>query len=113
MGGSMQGAKIPFGILEAENTADGHLIKRISNIGCAAAAGVLVGDTIISFDGKKASCLEEYEKLCEPHAPGATVPVLISREGRRMALTVKLEEQVELDLQMDEVMEVLERKISP
>jgi membrane-associated protease RseP (regulator of RpoE activity) len=53
----------------------------------AAAAGLKTGDTIVSYDGTRITGWQQLTSLIE-HSAGASVPVVVERNGDRVDLTV-------------------------
>jgi len=56
-------------------------------------AGLLKGDVITAFDGKKVSNLREYSELLKQHQPGDVVEIIILREGQEKSVSITLGER--------------------
>ena len=80
---------------------DGAMIYQIARGGAAANAGlrgvtqtedgdIELGDIIVSLDGEKVCNSDDLYRLLEKHQVGQTVSVGIVRNGRRMAVPVRL-----------------------
>ncbi len=56
-------------------------------------AGLLKGDVITAFDGKKVSNLREYSELLKQHQPNDVVEMTILREGKEKTVSITLGER--------------------
>ena len=57
----------------------------------AANAGIEVGDVLLSFDGQKLFNCHQFFKLLRMYEPGATIPIELLRDGKKIETTVHLE----------------------
>jgi serine protease Do len=72
----------------AEDT--GALVAAVQDSSPAAAAGVKAGDVIIEFDGHKVAQSGDLPKLVAATPVGRQVPVSVVREGKTVALNIKV-----------------------
>ena len=70
----------------------GVLINRVIPGSPAAAGGLRGGDIVISFGGARVAGVKEFQKMVSGVSPGTGVVLEILRNGKRMAVTVKLAE---------------------
>jgi S1-C subfamily serine protease len=106
-----------LGISEFTLTPAGTLlVQKLERFGAAAKAGVAVGDEILGFDGQAMprEGVEEFiRELCARIGVGGTVPLRLRRAGAELDLGVRLVAKKSLSLNIEEISEVLERKIAP
>jgi S1-C subfamily serine protease len=89
------------------------LAQKLDKNGSAAAAGMLVGDELIAINGKPTPSPEAVTALlAAAGGVGAVVTVRVVRNGAAIELPVTLKKKT-LSLEVEDVAEVLERKISP
>lgn len=58
----------------------------------AAAAGLRIGDVVISYNGKKIADVREFERLVLDSPPGSAAAVEVMREGRPVVIDVRVNE---------------------
>jgi serine protease Do len=68
----------------------GALVSEVMNGSPAEDAGVLRGDVIVAFDGKKIGEMHELPALVAETPVGKTVPLQLIRDGATMELKVKI-----------------------
>lgn len=96
------GIRVAEDYLARQIGIDGALVIDIDPKGAAARAGIvptryddegnlLLGDTIISIDGKKISSTNDLYKILENYQVGNEVRVEVVRSGRKRTLSVKLQ----------------------
>jgi len=56
-------------------------------------AGLLKGDIITAFNGKKISNLREYSEILKQHQPGDVIEMTILREGKEKSVSITLGER--------------------
>lgn len=90
----------------------GLLVRTADKNSSAANAGILVGDEILAVNGTNLSDAASAMSLLQTAGAGATVEVTLLRDGQalRVAMPV-LAKSLALDL--DDLDEVVERKIAP
>jgi S1-C subfamily serine protease len=81
-----QEVKDQFGITAEQ----GAVVTGVDPDGGAGAAGIQMGDVIISFDGEPVTTAAQLTKLYRAHQPGDSVPVEVERAGKRQTFTVTL-----------------------
>jgi serine protease DegS len=59
----------------------------------AAKAGIKEGDTLLKIDGKPVATLQGFSDVLRALAPGQTVQVVISRDGKEQTVAVTLAER--------------------
>jgi S1-C subfamily serine protease len=94
----------------------GALIRKLDKFGSCGKAGIVVGDEIQGLNGMRLPAEKPAEwtgEVCKKIGVGGTVNVHILRGGKQMVVPVKLVARKVLSLDLEEVSEVLERKISP
>jgi S1-C subfamily serine protease len=102
-----------LGLGTAPGPNGGLLAQKLDRNGSAALGGVCVGDEVIAINGKPATCSASVAAiLAEAGGVGATVTVRVIRDKGIVELPVTLKKKT-LSLEVEDVAEVLERKISP
>jgi S1-C subfamily serine protease len=102
-----------LGMASGPGPNGGLLVQKLDRNGSAAAGGVRVGDEVVAIDGKPIQKAESVAPLlAEAGGVGATVTVRVIRDRAPVDLPVKLLKKT-LSLEVEDVAEVLERKISP
>ncbi|MBL8544394.1 MAG: Do family serine endopeptidase [Hyphomonadaceae bacterium] len=76
---------------------DGAVITRITPGGPAASAGLQAGDVVLRFNGRDVSDSRALTRMVGEAQVGATAPVEIMRNGRRMSLNVTIQRLQETD----------------
>lgn len=74
------------------NLPVGVWVASVEDFSPAAKAGIQVNDVIISFDGKTIKTGSELNELKAKHKSGDVVKVVVSRNGKKVTLSLKLEE---------------------
>lgn len=88
-GGSRIGAT-----LSAEVTTDGKdakagvSIETVEPGGPADKAGIKSGDGVTEFDGERVRSVRQFLRLVQESTPGRDIPVVLSRGGQRVSVTV-------------------------
>ncbi|MGY0372887.1 S1C family serine protease [Clostridium sp. JNZ J1-5] len=72
------------------NLPIGVYIQQIEEFSPAQKAGLLPGDVITKFDGKKVKTVQEINDLKQKHNSGDSVEVEITRDGKSKKLSLKL-----------------------
>lgn len=75
----------------------GVLISSVAKGSPAEKAGMRKGDVVISFDGKPVESAAQLRNLVAFSAFGRKIPVVVSREGKEVALTLLLSEKFEFE----------------
>src|SRR5262249_37746875 len=91
----------------------GLLLAKIEKFGTAYKAGLQVGDELLTFDGERFATPQEGLALVQTVGVGGTVQVELVRAGERLTLPMKLYEKKIVKFDLDDISNVLERKISP
>ena len=85
-------SKVRLGIFFVPNKNQSKLeVKSVTPSGPAEKAGMKMGDTIISIDGKKVTPVTGVSQILEGKKPGDVVRVVVSRESKAFNLEVRLE----------------------
>lgn len=71
---------------------EGLLVSSVAEGSPAALGGLLVGDVIVEAGGQPARELEALRACIADTAPGAALPLVVSRAGRRVALSIAVAE---------------------
>ena len=103
-----------FGILQADKTPEGSwILKHVDKYGSGAKAGLLVGDEICFINGAQPGSIDDFLKMAKEIGIGNVARVRLIRDGKKLEVPVKLRAKPKLMLSLDEVADVLERKIAP
>jgi len=73
-----------------DGVTDGAQVQNVQDGGPAAAAGIVEGDVITKVGDRSVGNADELVVAVRQNAVGATVPVVLIREGREMTVTVTL-----------------------
>ena len=102
-----------LGMASAPGPNGGLLAKKLDQNGSAAVAGVRVGDEVVAINGRPINKPEAVSAiLAEAGGVGASVAVRLIRDNAVVELPMLLKKRT-LSLEVEDVAEVLERKISP
>lgn len=74
------------------NIEKGLFVFRLVSRSPADRAGIRVGDVILKLAGQETNSLVDLRSIIEAQGVGATVPLLISRNGEEFSVQVKLDE---------------------
>jgi S1-C subfamily serine protease len=101
--------------LEMTNGKHGGVsVMKVDRFGSAGKAGVLVNDEILSWNGQSPKTEAEFLAIMTSLKVGETLRLRIVRNGAQMDLPVPLlAKRKKLSLDLEELDETLERKISP
>jgi len=75
------------------NNDQGALVSSVTPGSAAAAAGLQSGDVIVEFNGQPVQDASQLKLRVAETGPGASVPVVVMRNGERKTLDVTLKEQ--------------------
>lgn len=106
---------VSLGISDCAGVKGGGLrVGKVEKFGSAGKAGIQQGDVLVSFNGKAVDSFETAQKIAEELGTGGSVKVRLIREGKPLDVEMKLRAKKKaLKLDLEELDEVLERKISP
>jgi S1-C subfamily serine protease len=114
--------QVAIGIV-VETTADGTafhrgpngglVLAKVEKFGTAYKAGLQVGDELVSFEGQTFATPQDGLAILQTLGVGATVSVEAFRGGERLTVPMKLYEKKVVKFDLDDISNVLERKISP
>ena len=79
-----------LGIAGADAPAGGVLVNEVQPGSGADAAGLTVGDRIVSLDGTPVAGIDELSRLIASSQPGATIEIGLDRAGETLTLTATL-----------------------
>lgn len=116
-----------FGVTDFEVRDQSILVKKVNKFGSAGKAGITAGDELIALNGIRVPSLAGvqdadarmtkmdafFQQHLKTTGVGGTLRVQLVRGGSTMEVPVLLKARKQLALQLDEVSEVLERKIAP
>ncbi len=76
--------------VELPDHQKGLIVLSLEPNGPAAKAGVLIGDIVISMDGKATAETDDIQAALDGHAVGSVIEAAVSRGGasRKIAITV-------------------------
>ena len=66
----------------------GVTLETVEPGGPADKAGMKVGDVVTDFDGERVRSVRQFLRLVQETTPGRSVPVVLSRAGQRVTVTV-------------------------
>jgi predicted metalloprotease with PDZ domain len=105
-----------LGVADSSITERGTIhVSKLDKFGSAAKAGLLAGDEILAINGTSlpASPIEHLIEVITRTGVGGTVNLRVSRQGSLIEIPVTLRAKKTVMLDLEEVNEVLERRISP
>ncbi len=109
-----------LGIGSAQNHAQGAEVLAVEPNSPAEKAGVKVGDIVARFANQPVASIEDLQRLVRATPIGEVARIGVLRAGKKVTLEVTLAAQAapaakrkKLSLDVGDVSEVLERKISP
>ena len=73
---------------DAKSLKAGVVVETVDNGGPADKAGIRKGDAITEFDGERVRGARQFSRLIEETPAGRSVPVVVSRAGQRLTITV-------------------------
>ena len=87
--GARIGASVDSSDADAGKDAKpGVSIETVDPGGPADKAGIKAGDTVTEFDGERVRSVRQFLRLVQESTPGRSVPVVLSRGGQRVPVTV-------------------------
>ena len=104
---------VSLGIGARPGPNGGAVVETVQRFGSVAKAGVVVGDEILTSNGKRIANFEEWTRDLEQIGIGNSVTLRVIRGGQTLELPMKILERKTLSLEVKALEEVLERKISP
>ena len=72
----------------AKQTKAGVLVDEVRSGSSAEKAGIKTGDQIVEFDGERVRSVRQFTRIVQDTPVGRKVPVVVTRAGQRMTLTV-------------------------
>ena len=79
-------------IAKANNLPIGVYVDSVINGGSADKGGIKPGDVITKFDGKEITTIDEINDIRDTHKVGDDVKVELSRNGKKVKVTITLQE---------------------
>lgn len=73
---------------DAKQTKAGVLVDEVRSGSSAEKAGIKTGDQIVEFDGERVRSVRQFTRIVQDTPVGRKVPVVVTRAGQRMTLTV-------------------------
>ncbi|GIW39535.1 MAG: peptidase [Candidatus Binatia bacterium] len=70
-------------------TRQGVLVRDVEDGSPAERAGIRPGDVVLEIDGRRVRTTDEYRQRIRDHSVGSPVELLLWRDGRRLARTVR------------------------
>jgi S1-C subfamily serine protease len=92
---------------------NGGVIEKVEKWSTALKAGVQVGDEIVLWNGQKLTSFEHMVEILDAAGVGGIVKLGVLRGGNNIELNLTVPKRKTLSLDLDEIDDVLERKISP
>lgn len=81
-----------FGFIQSTRSISGAKIAAVGSGTAAAKAGLQVGDIIVGLDGESVTSVSVLRTLLADHRSGDTVRLTVSRDGRRLEVSLTLDE---------------------
>lgn len=104
---------ISFCVLSKEAGPNGcPVVQSVDKLSAAAKAGIAAGDEILALNGVKITSAAQAMELLQGAGIGATVTVRVARQGAQADLSMVVQAKT-LSLDVDDLDEVVERKIAP
>lgn len=97
---------------DAKAPKAGVVIESVDPSGPADKAGIKAGDTLTEFDGEHVRGVRQFSRLVQETPAGRAVPVVLSRAGQRVAVTVTTERTGDSDYAV-RLLETIPRPASP
>jgi serine protease Do len=82
-------------LIEALGQKEGVLVNEVVDGSPAFDAGIVAGDIIVEFDGKKTESVPDLQGVVSQKTPGTDCEIVVVRDGEREELTVRLGEMPE------------------
>ena len=73
---------------ESKDANPGVILETVDPGGPADKAGIKGGDVVTDFDGERVRSVRHFLRLVQETTPGRSVPVVLSRAGQRVTVTV-------------------------
>jgi serine protease Do len=87
--GARIGASVDTSDADAgKDTKPGVSIETVDPGGPADKAGIKAGDTVTEFDGERVRSVRQFLRLVQESTPGRSLPVVLSRGGQRVSVSV-------------------------
>ncbi len=87
------GQSVTEAIAKANNLPIGVYVGSVLSDSAAEKAGLQVGDVILSCDGQKVTTTDEINKIRDTHKVGEAMSMEISRNGKKMKVSLILQEE--------------------
>jgi serine protease Do len=97
-GDAARGARIGASVTtdESKDANAGVILETVDPGGPADKAGIKGGDVVTDFDGERVRSVRHFLRLVQETTPGRSVPVVLSRAGQRVTVTVTPERAADL-----------------
>ena len=88
---------VPYPTIQSLTLQDnaGALLKRVVPERPGATAGLKAGDVIIEFAGGRIQKYSAFSEMVQQSPIGEPLPIVVLRDGKRVELTMKLDERLE------------------
>ena len=88
-----RGSRIGITVLDLEESDKkdvkaGVVVDTVNAGGPGEKAGIKAGDAIVEFDGDRVRSARQFQRLVQESASGRAVPVVLSRAGQRVTVTI-------------------------
>ena len=98
---------------DAKQAKTGIVVETVEVGGPAEKAGVKAGDAITEFDGERVRSVRQFSRLVQETPSGRSVPVVLSRGGQRVNVTVATERSSWSDDFSVRLLETMPRPATP
>jgi S1-C subfamily serine protease len=105
--------ELNLGMRMTPGPSGGGLIEKVEKWSSALKAGIQVGDEVMLWAGQKLKSFEHFVEILDAAGVGGVIKVSVLRAGKTVELNFTVPKRKTLSLDLEEVDEVLERKISP
>ncbi len=89
----LMGRSITEQISKAQDLPIGVYVSSVTEFGAAERAGIRAGDVLLECEGQKISTVDEINKIRDAHKPGDVLKFKVYRSGRKLDVSVKLQEE--------------------
>jgi S1-C subfamily serine protease len=105
--------ELNLGIKMKPGPSGGGLIEKVEKWSTMLKAGVTAGDEIMKWNGQMLTSFDHMVQILDAAGIGGTVKLTLLRSGKTVETAFTVPKRKTLSLDLDEIDEVLERKISP
>lgn len=105
--------ELNLGIKMVPGPSGGGKIEKVEKWSGLLKAGLTAGDEIMLWNGKKMGSFDDLVNVLDAAGVGGALKLTVLRAGKTVELNATVPKRKTLSLDLEEIDEVLERKISP